>query len=671
MEALFEKSDNESKLKYRHEIQSEIGSYLVQKLAPVENNSSKNLHCFIFVNGLAEFAKLNSKTLSERSHFQLLIDVCERNQFHNIYTTLVDVRHPGRCALFAGRESQENHKIMASLPFKSNANDKEILQVYKDAAKRLIKEKDDIDYIDFKIISTSDENSLAEFLEHSYLEIRKLFKAVDKSIYSIHAGGILAPYLLETFLEKIGGNHYFYQFSYLNTSFSLSVYKALLSPRVDLPVNPNSQCLLRPGNIRLSDDFTSADQNCINFINQYSEKNIILSMGRGVANQLDSNFINYLSELKLIMPNLVYAYFSEVRHKPLGVTSVEKLGIHTISIGYAPNLFQCLKKLNNLNIVVFNPMHFGNGGCLLQAAQAEIPVIICEGNDSGNWHPNNHIVKTEGDAVLTSYDLFSSKIFRSQWITDSLQKIKIETTRCANSLDAIISEQKVKKKSRKIFVVGNNKTGTTSLQKFLNSIGYHVAPQRPAVRMYIKHLAEETNIWPDLSLFIEKYDGFQDLPFADKNLLKQLVKHYPKALFIYSMRDSFAWYNSFLKHHSRIFKFQVFDDGGVWTPSNQQQMIQNLKNSKLVEEDALSIGEIHMLRFGLENEEELFDREIYMRHHANHEKNALKILREKSHLLIDVTRDTRIEMKICDFLGIEPPSDQQFPHLNLSQGLAP
>ena len=96
-----------------------------------------------------------------------------------------------------------------------------------------------------------------------------------------------------------------------------------------------------------------------------------------------------------------------------------------------------------------------------------------------------------------------------------------------------------------------------------------------------------------------------------------------------------------------------------------------MKNSKLVEEDALSIGEIHMLRFGLENEKELFDREIYMRHQADHKKNALKILREKNHLLIDVTRDTRIEMKICDFLKIEQPSDHQFPHLNRDPDLIP
>lgn len=465
-EALFRKSNNESKLKYRNEMQLEIGSYLAQRLAPIENNSNKNLHCLIFVNGLAEFANLNSNTLSERSHFQLLIDICERNQRHNISTTLVDIRHPARCALFAGRERQENREIMASLPFKSNTNINEILKVYKDATKRLIKEEVDIDCIDFKIISASGDESLIELLEHSYMEIKKLFIDVEKSIYSIHAGGILAPYLLETFLEKIGGNHYFYQFSFLNTSFSLSSYKALLSPRIDLPVDSTSQCLLRPGNIRPSDKFDTADQNCINKINHYSKKNIILSIGRGVANQLDSNYINYLSELKLLMPNLVYAYFSEGNAKPSSVTAIEKLGIDTISVGYAPNLFQCLKKLKNLNIVVFNPRHFGNGGCLLQAAQAEIPVIICEGNDSGNWHPNNHIVKTEGDAVLISYDLFNFKIFRSQWIAESLEKINIETTKCANSLDAIVSEQKTLETQREIFVVGNNKTGTTSLEKF-------------------------------------------------------------------------------------------------------------------------------------------------------------------------------------------------------------
>lgn len=664
-EALLRKSNNESKLKYRHEMQLEIGSYLAQRLAPIENNSNKNLHCLIFVNGLAEFANLNSSTLSERSHFQLLIDICERNQRHNISTTLVDIRHPGRCALFAGRERRENREIMASLPFKSDTNVKETLKVYQDATKKLIKEKDVINYIDFKIISMSGSKSLAEFLEHSYMEIKKLFKDVEKSIYSIHAGGILAPYLLETFLEKIGGNHYLYQFSYLNTSFSLSSYKALLSPRVDLPVDSTRQCLLRPGNIRLSDKFDTADQNCINKINHYSKKNIILSIGRGVANQLDSNYINYLSELKLLMPNLVYAYFSAGNAKPSSVSAIEKLGIDTISVGYAPNLFQCLKKLKNLNIVVFNPRHFGNGGCLLQAAQAEIPVIVCEGNDSENWHPNNHIVKTEGDAVLISNDLFNSETVRTQWISDSIDKIRVEMAKAEKSLDEIILQEKKPKKSFKIFCVGNNKTGTTSLEVFLKKLGYNVAPQMPAMKIYVSHLSKKLNLWTHLSSFIDEHDAFQDFPFADMNILDDLITKYPDALFIYSIRDPRAWYNSMVKFHAKVFKFSIFQDGKYWAPCDKEQMIKALRK-KTNRAYELSIGEIHMIRFGLATENELFDREIYMRHHVDHEKNALKLLRGKNHLMIDVTKDTRIEMKICDFLGVEQPLRHKFPCVNIS-----
>ena len=43
----------------------------------------------------------------------------------------------------------------------------------------------------------------------------------------------------------------------------------------------------------------------------------------------------------------------------------------------------------------------------------------------------------------------------------------------------------------KVFIVGNNKTGTTSLGNFLVSLGYELAPQKPAVRMYVKHLHEK------------------------------------------------------------------------------------------------------------------------------------------------------------------------------------
>ena len=100
-------------------------------------------------------------------------------------------------------------------------------------------------------------------------------------------------------------------------------------------------------------------------------------------------------------------------------------------------------------------------------------------------------------------------------------------------------------------------------------------------------------------------------------------------------------------------------------PNERQEMIHNLKNFKLMKEDKLSIGDIHIARFELQNENQLFDRDIYMRHHTEHERNALKLLRSKTHLLIDVTKDARVEMKLCDFLEIDQPLNR-FPHLNKS-----
>ncbi len=77
---------------------------------------------------------------------------------------------------------------------------------------------------------------------------------------------------------------------------------------------------------------------------------------------------------------------------------------------------------------------------------------------------------------------------------------------------------------QKIFCIGRNKTGTTSIARALSEMGYYVAPQRPA----------------ELLLGPETY--------------KYLHSRFPDSKFVLTIRDNpEEWYDSLIRFHSRVF----------------------------------------------------------------------------------------------------------------------
>ncbi|HKK80277.1 MAG TPA: sulfotransferase [Phaeodactylibacter sp.] len=115
---------------------------------------------------------------------------------------------------------------------------------------------------------------------------------------------------------------------------------------------------------------------------------------------------------------------------------------------------------------------------------------------------------------------------------------------------AIIA-QKVKN-SKKVFCIGRNKTGTTSMAALLDKLGFIVAPQRPAELMLDDWKRREF----DQLLSFVKYrgDAFQDIPFSLPETYKVLDKAFPDSKFILTVRDSpDKWYRSLVNFHSKLF----------------------------------------------------------------------------------------------------------------------
>jgi hypothetical protein len=103
----------------------------------------------------------------------------------------------------------------------------------------------------------------------------------------------------------------------------------------------------------------------------------------------------------------------------------------------------------------------------------------------------------------------------------------------------------------KVFCIGCNKTGTTSLEQALDDLGYRVGSQPRGEGLLPQYLAR--NFRPILE-FCKSAEAFQDVPFSLPYTYVLLDHYFPKAKFILSVRDSAEqWYESCVRADSAMF----------------------------------------------------------------------------------------------------------------------
>ncbi len=107
-------------------------------------------------------------------------------------------------------------------------------------------------------------------------------------------------------------------------------------------------------------------------------------------------------------------------------------------------------------------------------------------------------------------------------------------------------------KREKVFGIGFQKTGTTSLHHFLRRLGYksvhwpHVVAGINYQRVCIPVLHDRNKVVNVLQPLIEKFDAFTDVPFPA--LYKELHERVPDGRFILLERDGDEWWESVARH---------------------------------------------------------------------------------------------------------------------------
>lgn len=179
---------------------------------------------------------------------------------------------------------------------------------------------------------------------------------------------------------------------------------------------------------------------------------------------------------------------------------------------------------------------------------------------------------------------------------------------------------KTQLKRPKVFVIGFHKTGTSSLGKALQILGYDVCGSLKT-GYAVQHSYHA--VWEKAKELTAYYDGFQDTPWF--LFYRKLYQLYPDAKFILTVRNEEKWLRSALNHFG----------------TNHLQW------------------HYHSLIYGKADAEKM--KAIYQFHNAN-VRSFFKNMPE-NFLEINLNAEKNIWDKLCNLIGAKKPN-VKFPFAN-------
>ena len=194
-------------------------------------------------------------------------------------------------------------------------------------------------------------------------------------------------------------------------------------------------------------------------------------------------------------------------------------------------------------------------------------------------------------------------------------------------------------RKRKIFCIGMNKTGTTSLQKALSDLGFHFGDQVRAELLLKEYKVR--NFKPVIK-YCKTAEAFQDVPFSMPYTFVALDQYFKNAKFILSVRNSSEeWYSSLVKFHSKIFG----RNGQLPTRSDLLQATYRYKGYAL---------EGHQIFFNVPDND-LYNRDILIKHYEEHNQAVISYFRFRPNdLLVVNLSDKNAYVELCRFVNRKP-----------------
>jgi hypothetical protein len=199
----------------------------------------------------------------------------------------------------------------------------------------------------------------------------------------------------------------------------------------------------------------------------------------------------------------------------------------------------------------------------------------------------------------------------------------------------------------KIFCIGCNKTGTTSLYDEFKRNGYSMGNQNEAEYLLNDYV---TGNFDKIIKYCESADVFQDVPFSFQNTYRYLDAAYPNSKFILSVRNSAdEWYDSLVYFH-------LYRHNRGTVPTAEQLQTNPYRYRGWMWEAMNGV-------YGT-TEKDPYDKTILTNYYNKHNEDTMEYFKDRPNDFIKINlADADSYSKFKTFMGIENEFEK-FPHSN-------
>lgn len=200
---------------------------------------------------------------------------------------------------------------------------------------------------------------------------------------------------------------------------------------------------------------------------------------------------------------------------------------------------------------------------------------------------------------------------------------------------------------QKLFCIGHNKTGTTSVTKAFEEHDFIVGYERSG-EMLIDAYANGN--FHKIITFCKSAQVFQDAPFSWPHTFKHLEAAYPGSKFILTVRDSAeVWYNSIVKYH-----------GKLWGNGNIPPTAEDLKNT-VYRRKGWMWDMVNTVYKTTENDP--YNKKQMISVYENHNQSVRDYFENSDRLLEINLKHKDAYKRFCNFIDVEQKGDA-FPWVN-------
>jgi hypothetical protein len=247
---------------------------------------------------------------------------------------------------------------------------------------------------------------------------------------------------------------------------------------------------------------------------------------------------------------------------------------------------------------------------------------------------------------------YGALVQSDRWQTPRAAMLKAAHERGRDLIRHLISRLRQRPAPRaKIFCIGRNKTGTTSLEAFFFSNGFTLGNQAKAELLIEPWSRKE---FAPIVRFARSDQVFQDIPFSLPGTFRVLDEAFPGSRFILTVRASAdEWYESLITFHARITR-------SASKPPTRDELERFVYRGSRVG----WLLQVHRLVYGFPAVP-LYDRDSYKRHYEQHNEAIVSHFANRpADLLVLNLVEPDAHERLCRFAGLDPGLAFPLPHRN-------